>query len=178
MRRAAATVVETAEIYPGTFATWYDAPALAQHARPGQFVMVDPGFELGSLDPLLPRAFSYYRFRSTKLRDDVGANSIQLAELSLFADASRMNAVSVTNPGGNNPAGEQPPMADDANVSTKWLDFNRGALLFATQASQLSSLSLQTLMELRVLFLEQLSDLLELCWVFNVLDGSHSASAF
>ncbi len=69
MRRAAATVVETAEIYPGTFVTWYDAPALSQHARPGQFVMVDPGYELGSVDPLLPRAFSYYRFRSVGGRE-------------------------------------------------------------------------------------------------------------
>ena len=63
MRRARAELVETEEIYPGTFVTWYDAPTLAQHAAPGQFVMVDPGAERGSLDPLLPRAFSYYRFR-------------------------------------------------------------------------------------------------------------------
>ena len=45
------------------FVTWYDAPSLAAGATPGQFVMVDPGWETGSFDPLLPRAFSYYRFR-------------------------------------------------------------------------------------------------------------------
>ncbi|MYE06730.1 MAG: dihydroorotate dehydrogenase electron transfer subunit, partial [Chloroflexi bacterium] len=63
MRRVVARVIETEEIYPGTFVTWYDAPALTQHAQPGQFVMVDPGSEPGAFDPLLPRAFSYYRFR-------------------------------------------------------------------------------------------------------------------
>jgi dihydroorotate dehydrogenase electron transfer subunit len=62
-------VVETEEIYPGTFVTWYDAPSLSQHAQPGQFVMVDAGAERGALDPLLPRAFSYYRFRYSSGRD-------------------------------------------------------------------------------------------------------------
>ena len=69
MRRAAARVVETQEIYPGTFVTWYEAPALSQHAQPGQFVMVDPGLDSGAQDPLLPRAFSYYRFRHASPRD-------------------------------------------------------------------------------------------------------------
>ncbi len=63
MRRAIARVIETEEIYPGTFASWYEAPSLSQHAQPGQFVMVDAGSEHGAFDPLLPRAFSYYRFR-------------------------------------------------------------------------------------------------------------------
>ena len=69
MRRAAARVIETEEIYPGTFVTWYDAPALSQHAQPGQFVMVDAGAERSAFDPLLPRAFSYYRFRHASPRD-------------------------------------------------------------------------------------------------------------
>ena len=63
MQRDAALVLETTEITPGVFVTWYDAPSLAAGATPGQFVMVDPGWETGSFDPLLPRAFSYYRFR-------------------------------------------------------------------------------------------------------------------
>ena len=66
MRRAAARVLETDEITPNVFVTWYDAPALSQHAHPGQFVMVDPGSERSAYDPLLPRAFSYYRFRPTE----------------------------------------------------------------------------------------------------------------
>lgn len=69
MRRAAARVIETEEIYPGTFVTWYDAPSLSQHALPGQFVMVDTGAATGTYDPLLPRAFSYYRFRNASSRD-------------------------------------------------------------------------------------------------------------
>lgn len=63
MQRGAALVLETTEITPGVFVTWYDAPELAAGASPGQFAMVDPGWETGAFDPLLPRAFSYYRFR-------------------------------------------------------------------------------------------------------------------
>ena len=66
MQRAAAQVLETTEITPGVFVTWYDAPELAANAAPGQFVMVDPGWESGAFDPLLPRAFSYYRFRNVE----------------------------------------------------------------------------------------------------------------
>lgn len=59
-----ATIVETNEIYPGTFVTWYRGGELTHGAAPGQFVMVQPHSRSGtSLDPLLPRAFSYYRFR-------------------------------------------------------------------------------------------------------------------
>ena len=55
-----ATVVESDEIYSGTFVTWYQGAELTHGATPGQFAMVQPrpGF-----DPMLPRAFSYYRFR-------------------------------------------------------------------------------------------------------------------
>ena len=63
MRRAPAVVVETGEIAPAIHVTWYDAPELAEHARPGQFAMVDPGYGQGAADPQLPRAFSYHRFR-------------------------------------------------------------------------------------------------------------------
>ena len=66
MQRAPAVVLETTEITPGVFVTWYDAPELAERARPGQFVMVDPNSESGTFDPLLPRAFSYYRFRTVE----------------------------------------------------------------------------------------------------------------
>ena len=72
----------------------------------------------------------YYRFRSTKLRDDAGANSIQLAELSLFRQGVRQHAVTVSNPGGSNPVGEGPARADDADTATKWLDFNRAPLVY------------------------------------------------
>lgn len=63
MRRALAAVLETEEITPGVFVTWYSAPELAEHAKPGQFVMVAPDAAGDALDPLLPRAFSYHRFR-------------------------------------------------------------------------------------------------------------------
>ncbi len=81
MRRAAARVIETEEIYPGTFVTWYEAPTLSQHAQPGQFVMVDAGAERGAFDPLLPRAFSYYRFRHASGRDSSRDEGRQFALL-------------------------------------------------------------------------------------------------
>ena len=81
MRRAAARVIETEEIYPGTFVTWYDAPPLSQHAKPGQFVMVDAGAERSGLDPLLPRAFSYYRFRHASAHDPTRDEGRQFALL-------------------------------------------------------------------------------------------------
>jgi YVTN family beta-propeller protein len=82
------------------------------------------------LTPTPLPGYRYYRFRSTKLRDDVGANAIQLAELSLFLQSFRQSATTVLNPGGNNPPSEGPSSADDADVNTKWLDFNRGALVY------------------------------------------------
>ena len=74
--------------------------------------------------------YRYYRFHPTKLRDGATANSIQLAELALFREGVRQHALAVTNPGGNNPVGEEPPRADDANPATKWLDYNRGDLVY------------------------------------------------
>jgi YVTN family beta-propeller protein len=82
------------------------------------------------LVPVELPGYRYYRFRPTKLRDDPTANSIQLAELSLFAGGVRQLATAATNPGGSNPAGEEPIRANDANVNTKWLDFNRGSLVY------------------------------------------------
>ena len=74
-------MIETEEIYPGTFVTWYEAPTLSQHAQPGQFVMVDAGAERGAFDPLLPRAFSYYRFRHASGRDSSRDEGRQFALL-------------------------------------------------------------------------------------------------
>ncbi len=74
--------------------------------------------------------FRYYRFHPTKLRDDAAANSVQLAELALFREGVRQHALAVTNPGGNNPIGEEPLRADDANPATKWRDYNRGDLVY------------------------------------------------
>lgn len=74
--------------------------------------------------------FRFYRFTPTMLRDGLTANAIQLAELSLFSEGIRLHAASVSNPGGNNPAGEGPDRADDAMSTTKWRDFNRGGLVY------------------------------------------------
>ena len=82
------------------------------------------------LVPTVFPGYRYYRFRSTELRDDGGADSIQLSELSLFQGASRINAFGVTNPGGNNSGNEAAGRADDANTGTKWRDLNRQQLVY------------------------------------------------
>ncbi|MFO0688587.1 MAG: NPCBM/NEW2 domain-containing protein [Myxococcota bacterium] len=82
---------------------------------------------------LVPKAapgYRYYRFRPTKLRDGATASGIQLAELALFKQGTRHHALFVTNPGGNNPAGQGPTRADDADPNTAWHDFNRGDLVY------------------------------------------------
>ncbi|PZC44650.1 MAG: dihydroorotate dehydrogenase electron transfer subunit [Chloroflexi bacterium] len=60
VRQMDAEVLETEEITPGTFVTWYAGEELCRAAQPGQFVMVLPR---EGMDPFLPRAFSFYRFR-------------------------------------------------------------------------------------------------------------------
>ncbi len=82
------------------------------------------------LIPTVFPGYRFYRFRPTKLRDDGGADSIQLSELSLFQGGSRIHAYGVTNPGGNNSGNEAAGRADDANVGTKWRDLNRQPLVY------------------------------------------------
>ena len=75
----------------------------------------------------------YYRFTPTKLRNGAVVNSVQLAEfeflregLSVIPDAVPF----VSNPGGNNPANEPPANLVDRSADTKWLDYNKGAVVF------------------------------------------------
>ena len=60
MQHGLARVLSSEEIYPGTFVTWYAGADLCRDAHPGQFVMALPA---DRLNPFLPRAFSFYRFR-------------------------------------------------------------------------------------------------------------------
>ena len=60
IRQAKITVIETEKIYQNTYVTWYSSPELTNNALPGQFIMLQP---TETLDPYLPRAFSFYRFR-------------------------------------------------------------------------------------------------------------------
>ena len=99
----------------------------------------------GTLTP-----YSVYQFNldpagdNSGLRSWSGANSIQLAEITLYDAAGvRLDAGLVcTNPGGSNPGGELPEHACNgltasdpngcsgcANSGHKWLDFNKGDLV-------------------------------------------------
>lgn len=71
----------------------------------------------------------YVRFSQRKLRDDALANSIQLSEFFLLEGATPLTPAGVGNPGGSNPPTEGPANAVDNNYSTKWLDFNKQALV-------------------------------------------------
>ncbi len=75
----------------------------------------------------------YFRFQQTKLRSST-ANSIQVSEFEfkLGGTALDMTGVVATNPGGANPGGgnEGPEKSIDLDVNTKWLDFNKQAIVF------------------------------------------------
>jgi len=64
-----ARVTESREVYPQTFVLWLSSPTLFRGATPGQFVMVRCG---EGCDPLLPRAFSFYRVRDTEQGREYG----------------------------------------------------------------------------------------------------------
>jgi dihydroorotate dehydrogenase electron transfer subunit len=64
-----ARVSESREVYRNTYALWLSAPEIARGAKMGQFVMVRCG---EGYDPLLPRAFSFYRVRDTEYGREFG----------------------------------------------------------------------------------------------------------
>jgi autotransporter-associated beta strand protein len=74
--------------------------------------------------------FRYYRFTPTLLKRPDDANSVQLSEVQFFLGDVWTAATAVSNPDGDNPGGEGPPNANDNNLGSKWLDFNKGALVY------------------------------------------------
>lgn len=76
------------------------------------------------------KTYPYFRFTQTQLR--APANSIQLAEFQFIKSGAPLSltGVTVTNPGGNFPGGEPPEALIDGNLGTKWLDFNKQAVVF------------------------------------------------
>lgn len=74
--------------------------------------------------------FSYFRFTPTELRGS-SANAIQLSKIRLANGESQLDlsTATVTNPGGDSPSREEPPKAIDGDITTKWLDFNKGGLV-------------------------------------------------
>ncbi|WP_411847194.1 CotH kinase family protein [Roseibacillus persicicus] len=74
--------------------------------------------------------FQYYRFVPLQLRDN-GVSMIQLADFTFYSEDGPLEETPlVTNPGGNNPDNERPANLTDFDSGTKWLDFNRQALIF------------------------------------------------
>jgi hypothetical protein len=72
-----------------------------------------------------PPTGNYYRWRITNLRNFASANSVQASEFVFQSGGSDIRpTATVTNPGGNNPSGEQPSNLYDNNTATKALDFN------------------------------------------------------
>ncbi|MDG2324900.1 MAG: lamin tail domain-containing protein [Akkermansiaceae bacterium] len=73
--------------------------------------------------------YRYYRFTPTQLRVTNDC-CVQLAEFEFLLDGVKVGNPSVLNPGGSNPNGETPDLAVDGSLTTKWLDFNQGPLVF------------------------------------------------
>ena len=76
-----------------------------------------------------PAVYRYFRFTPTLLRGGASADSVQISEFQMLLEAVPLVATSAANPGGNSPGGENPSMAIDGNLNTKWLDFNKAPLV-------------------------------------------------
>ena len=73
--------------------------------------------------------YRYYRFTPTQLRVSNDC-CVQLAEFEFLLGGIKVGSPIVWNPGGRNPNGETPDFAVDGSLTTKWLDFNQGSLVF------------------------------------------------
>jgi len=85
--------------------------------------------------PYKKQLASYIRFTPTKLRNPPNypaANSIQISEIAFANGGSQLDlsTATLTNPGGHSPPGSPPANVIDGKSNTKWLDFNKGGLLF------------------------------------------------
>jgi hypothetical protein len=71
--------------------------------------------------------YRYYSFVPTAFRgvDD----SVQLSEFEVQLGGVRLAGATASNPGGNSPGGEGPAQANDGDVNSKWLDFNKSRLV-------------------------------------------------
>jgi hypothetical protein len=80
--------------------------------------------------------YRYFKFAPTSLRDSSVANSVQLSEFALLNDSTRLTGMTATATNNNSPVGQDPTMAADNNVATKWLSFNKtaSALVYAFAA--------------------------------------------
>ncbi|MBK1881560.1 discoidin domain-containing protein [Luteolibacter pohnpeiensis] len=76
----------------------------------------------------------YVRFTPLAFRGT--PNSIQLSEFEFYNGDTLVPVTSVTNPNGNTPAAEGVANVIDGDYSTKWLDFNKGGLVFNLGSSQ------------------------------------------
>ena len=73
--------------------------------------------------------YRWFRFTPTKLRDDLAANSVQLAEFDLYLGATEITGATATNPNRDGALGEEAFRAVDQNTNTKWNDHNKGQLI-------------------------------------------------
>ncbi len=77
--------------------------------------------------PTRPVSYTYYRWQITQAKETPpNSDCVQAAEFVFQVGGvdQSMAGVTVTNPNGNNPAGETPPNLVDNNLTTKALDLN------------------------------------------------------
>jgi hypothetical protein len=112
---------------------------------------VDNAFGMPASDSTFVRSvtpgsanYQYVRFVPLRLGEDLPEDEdsagAQLAEFAFYngETALDLNALGteVTGPLGNSPANEGPAMLIDGDVATKWLDFNKSAVVFDFQSPQ------------------------------------------
>jgi hypothetical protein len=102
--------------------------SLKRKLVPAYTLMVAAG--LCATASAVDKTYPYFRFTQTQLRGN--SSMIQLAEFQLIKSGVPLDltGVIVTNPGGNFPGGEPPAALIDGNLGSKWLDFNKKAVVF------------------------------------------------
>lgn len=74
--------------------------------------------------------FQYWAFRPTLLRGKGSENAVQISSFHVYQDSQWIPAETVTNPNGENPEGEGPAKANQESLEDKWLDLNKGSLVY------------------------------------------------
>lgn len=74
--------------------------------------------------------YRYFRFVPTSVRDGVNAAAVAISEFQILSNGARLTGATSSNPGGYDFEGFGPPaQANDNNLTTYWVDGNKGALV-------------------------------------------------
>ncbi len=77
-----------------------------------------------------PTSYQYWKFDAISMRGQGTEPAVQLSSFRLYDGSQWLPAQNVSNPNGSNPSGEEPEQANTALLDSKWLDLNKGDLIY------------------------------------------------